>query len=358
MKRVLVIGSGGREHALAWALERSPQVRQVYVAPGNAGTAENVPIPVDDFEALIAFARAQFIDLTVVGPENPLAAGIVDAFQAAGLPIFGPTQAAARLEASKAFAKDFMREHQIPTAAYGVFEDYAQAKAALADFGDQLVVKADGLAAGKGVLICDTRAEAEAALDQIMQQGAFGSAGTRVVLEERLSGDEISVLALCDGARCLPLRVARDHKRALDGDRGLNTGGMGAFAPTPDVPQTLVDEIVRTVIQPTVDGMAARGTPYVGVLFVGLMLTADGPQVLEFNCRFGDPETQAVLPLLQSDLYTVLMACIEGRLANIRLDWLDASCATVVLASPGYPGQLPKGLADPRIGRRWRRCRT
>jgi len=357
---VLVIGSGGREHALAWALSRSPQVGQVYVAPGNAGTqwpaaetaaglrpraaSQKVDISTDDFPALIAFAREQDIALTVVGPEAPLAAGIVDAFGQAGLPVFGPTQAAAQLEASKAFSKDFMRAQGIPTADYGVFADYDAARDFGAGAGGPLVVKADGLAAGKGVLVCDTAAEAIAALDQIMRARAFGAAGDRVVIEERLSGREISVLAFCDGKSVVTMPVARDHKRALDGDRGLNTGGMGAFAPTADVSPALVAEVVRTVLQPAVDGMAARGTPYVGVLYAGLMLTAQGPRVLEFNCRLGDPEAQVILPLLAADLYAILCACIGGRLAQADLRWSSQTCATVVLAAPGYPESYPRGL--------------
>lgn len=360
MNKVLVIGSGGREHALAWALSRSPQVAQVFVAPGNAGTewpandaaaglqpraaSQNVHIAVDDFPALLAFAQQKKIDLTVIGPEVPLAAGIVDAFQAAGLMVFGPTQAAAQLEASKAFAKNFMREHRIPTADYGVLTDYVVARAFLTEFGRPMVVKADGLAAGKGVLVCDTIADAEEALRQIMQERVFGAAGDTVVIEERLIGREISVLAFCDGRTVVPMPVARDHKRALDGDHGLNTGGMGAFAPTPDVSRELVDEVIRTVLQPAVDGMAARGTPYVGVLYAGLMLTPQGARVLEFNCRLGDPEAQVILPLLATDLYTVLTACIAGRLHELDIRWREQSCATVVLASPGYPGVYPKGL--------------
>ena len=357
---VLVVGAGGREHALAWALSRSPQVAQVFVAPGNAGTewaahqtphglqphaaACNIAIAADDFPALIAFAQENDVTLTVVGPEVPLAAGIVDAFQDAGLAIFGPSQAAAQLEASKAFAKDFMRENNIPTGDYGAFSDYNEARAYLDNFDGPVVVKADGLAAGKGVLICNTINEAEAALKQVMQDRAFGSAGETVVIEERLTGPEISVLAFADGKTVAPMVVARDHKRALDGDQGLNTGGMGAFAPTPDVPQHLIDNIVRDVIQPTIDGMAARGTPYVGILYAGLMLTPNDPKVLEFNCRFGDPETQVILPLLKTDLYQVFMTCIEGRLDTIDVRWRGESCATVVLAAPGYPESYPKGL--------------
>ena len=357
---VLVIGSGGREHALAWALSRSARVEQVFVAPGNAGTewparpkaqglqpraaAHNVPIRADDFAALVMFARDNDVSLTVVGPETPLAAGIVDHFQAAGLAIFGPCGAAARLEASKAFAKNFMRDHHIATADYGIFTDYAQARDFIHSRSRPLVVKADGLAAGKGVLICDNAAEAEAALRTIMQERAFGAAGDAVVIEDKLNGREISLLAFTDGKTIVPMPPARDHKRALDGDQGLNTGGMGAFAPTTDIPPALVDQIVQTVMQPVVDGMAAQGTPYVGVLYAGLMLTPDGPQVLEFNCRLGDPEAQAVLPLLETDLYDILSACVAGRLSETPICWRDQSCATIVVASPGYPAACPQGL--------------
>lgn len=356
---LLVIGSGGREHTLAWALSRSSSVARVYVAPGNGGTdwpqgsghglqpqapCQSVDIAVDDFPALIQFAHENTIDLTIVGPEIPLAAGIVDAFQAAGLSVFGPVQAAAQLEASKAFSKDFMRGHHIPTADYGIFTDYDAAWAFLHDFQRPVVVKASGLAAGKGVLICDTVAEAETALQSILLDRAFGAAGDQVVIEERLEGREISLLAFCDGQTAVPMLIARDHKRALDGDGGLNTGGMGAFAPVTDIAAAQVDDICRTVLQPVLDGMRAQGTPYVGILYAGLMLTVAGVQTLEFNCRFGDPEAQVILPLLATDLYDILRACVDGRLHEIAIEWKAESCATVVLASPGYPAAYPKGL--------------
>ena len=359
-RNVLIIGSGGREHALAWALSRSPQVQQVFIAPGNAGTqwpanesasglqpraaSQNVPVPTHDFPALVQFARENAMSLTVIGPEAPLAAGIVDAFQAAGLKVFGPTQAAAQLEASKTFSKHFMRDHKIPTAAYGAFSEYHNAWEFLTWFQQPVVVKADGLAAGKGVLVCDTRDEAQDAARYIMLDRAFGAAGDRIVIEERLNGREISVLAFIDGETIVPMPVARDHKRALDGDLGLNTGGMGAFAPTQDVSQALIDEVVARVLRPTVDGMAALGAPYMGVLYAGLMLTPRGIQVLEFNCRFGDPETQAILPLLKTDLYSILSACVEGRLHEIAVEWQPQTCASVVVASPGYPDSYPTGL--------------
>lgn len=366
MKKVLVIGGGGREHALAWALARSPHVQTVYVAPGNAGTnwransspkglqprAEitSVPISASDIRALMDYARLQKMALTVVGPEDPLAAGIVDAFQEAQLPIFGPTRAAAQLESSKIFAKTFMREHRIPCADGAAFTSYETAQQFLLDRGGQqhrqcsLVVKADGLAAGKGVVVCDTIAEAQRALRRMMVEREFGAAGERVILEERLHGREISVLALCDGHRAVQLVPARDHKPVFDGDRGPNTGGMGAYTHPPDVSTETLELIQQTIIRPTMEGMAARGTPYVGVLYAGLMLTDQGVKVLEFNCRFGDPETQAILPLLDCDLFAILMACVERRLDPSMLKFRPGVGATVVLASAGYPGPYPKGL--------------
>ena len=344
MAKVLVIGNGGREHALAWALARSPQVEQVYVAPGNGGTSQNVDIGVSDFEVLIKFAKENAIDLTVVGPEVPLVGGIVDVFQAAGLPIFGPVQAAAQLEGSKAFAKDFMTEQNIPTGGYFTTDDYEDARHFLAEYKQPVVVKASGLAAGKGVLICDTREEAETALYQIMVGKVFGDAGSTVVIEERLKGRELSVLAFCDGKTAKPMIVARDYKRALDGNRGLNTGGMGAIAPADDVSGELIDTITKTAILPVIEGMKNLGTPYVGVLYAGIMLTDAGAKVLEYNCRFGDPETQVILPLLKTDLYTIMEACINGTLADIEIEWHDAYCATVVCTAPGYPESYPKGL--------------
>ncbi|MCA9933511.1 MAG: phosphoribosylamine--glycine ligase, partial [Anaerolineales bacterium] len=295
--KILIVGSGGREHALAWKLAQSLRVGEIFIAPGNAGTAvhgTNLPIGVEDIDGLARWARENEIDLTVVGPEVPLALGIVDAFHAAELSIFGPTQAAAQLEASKAFAKQFMQEVGIPTAVFSTHTNYDEALKALREMASSngVVVKASGLAAGKGVIVCNTQAEAEAALRDIMQERAFGASGDEVIIEERLSGPEVSVLAFCDGATAVPLSPARDHKRAYDGDRGPNTGGMGVYAPPPDVDAALLDEIMHTVISPAVQGMAQRGTPYVGVLYAGLMLTESGPKVLEFNCRFGDPETQ------------------------------------------------------------------
>jgi len=357
---VLVVGSGGREHALAWALARSPEVARVYVAPGNAGTerpanpqatgwqpraaASNVAIKADDVAALREFALEHRIDLTVVGPEVTLAAGLVDVFQAADLRAFGPLQAAAQLESSKAYAKAFMLEHGIPTAAFATFTDFEAARAYVRALDAPCVVKADGLAAGKGVLMCDGADDAEAALRQILVEQAFGGAGAQVVVEERLEGREISALALCDGQHYALMPLTRDHKRVFDDDQGPNTGGMGAYGPIPDGDEALRERIGRTVIQPVLDGMAARGTPFVGVLYAGLMQTADGLKVLEFNCRFGDPETQVILPLLDDSLARILLACIDGRLNETTPCWRDDVCVTVGLASANYPGVYPTGL--------------
>jgi phosphoribosylamine---glycine ligase len=345
----LIIGSGGREHTLAWKLAQSPLIGELFIAPGNAGTAQtgtNVPIGAEDVAGLLAFARERAIGLTVVGPEGPLAAGIVDAFEGAGLRVFGPTQAAARLEASKAFAKAFMQEAGIATGEAKTFSDHDAARAALraTPMTGGVVIKASGLAAGKGVIVCETRDEAEAALQSIMQERAFGAAGDEVLIEERLEGPEVSLLAFCDGQTAVPMLPARDHKRVFDGDQGLNTGGMGAFAPSPDVNSALVDRLMDTVIRPAVQGMAALGTPYRGVLYAGLMLTADGPRVLEFNCRFGDPETQVVVPMLDGDLARIMLACIEGSLEAEMVQMRPGAAATVVMAALGYPGSYPRGL--------------
>jgi phosphoribosylamine--glycine ligase/phosphoribosylaminoimidazole synthetase len=341
--RVLIIGSGGREHALAWKIAQSPRLTRLFVAPGNGGTGENVPIAAEDIDRLVAFAREAEVDLTVVGPEGPLAAGIVDAFQTAGLRIFGPVRAAARLEWSKAFAKAFMARHGIPTARYAAFDDYQAALRHLFSVDYPIVIKASGLAAGKGVIVPDCADDAEAALRQIMVEQSFGAAGNEVVIEERLSGVEASLLAFCDGTTAAPMPPAQDHKRLLDGDEGLNTGGMGAFAPTPACPPALVEQVVATVLQPTIDGLCTEGTPYQGVLYAGLMLTAEGPKVLEFNCRFGDPETQAILPLLEGDLLDIFDACVDGRLADMEVRWQSGASACIVLASGGYPGRYEKG---------------
>lgn len=352
---ILIVGNGGREHALAWKLGQSPRVRRLYVAPGNAGTAgHNVEIAADDIPALLEFAREHQIDLTVVGPEAPLAAGIVDVFLTAGLRVFGPKRAAAKLEASKLFSKSIMRASGVPTADFAVFDAFDQAlrfaRALPFAAAPACVVKADGLAAGKGVFVCDDADAAEAALRRIMLDREFGDAGARVIVEERLSGREVSLLAFCDGARAVLMPTARDHKRIGDGDTGPNTGGMGAYAPAPDVAPSLLREAQRLVFEPILEAMRAQGTPYAGVLYAGLMLLpsqggrAGQLSVLEFNCRFGDPETQVILPLLETDLLDVLSACIDGALDQLNVRWRTGAAATVVLASGGYPGPYETGL--------------
>ncbi len=344
--RVLIVGSGGREHALAWKLAQSPGVTRLYVAPGNGGTAalaENVPIAATDTTALLAFARERDIDLTLVGPEAPLVAGLVDAFADAGRRAFGPGAAAARLEGSKAFAKSFMLEEGIPTAPAAIFREYGPAREYLRRQALPVVVKASGLAAGKGVLVCPTLDEAEEALRRIMVQREFGPAGDEVLIEECLAGQEASLLAFCDGRTVVPMLPARDYKRVGLGDHGPNTGGMGGYAPSIHLTPDLVERALAQVLRPAVAAMHRRGTPYVGVLYAGLMLTPAGLRVLEFNCRFGDPETQVLLPLLESDLVEILLACLEGRLAETAVRWRPGCAATVVLAAEGYPGPYRSG---------------
>jgi phosphoribosylamine--glycine ligase len=347
--RVLVIGSGGREHALARALDRSTQVTHLYAAPGNPGTAalgENVAVPADDADALIAFVRDQAIDLTVVGPEQPLVNGLVDRFEEAGLAVVGPSAAAARLEGSKAFAKDFMQRHDVPTADYRTFsaDDYAEASAYLDEVGAPVVVKASGLAGGKGAIVCETEADAQEALERIVQDRDFGKAGDRVVIEEFMEGEEVSVFALTDGAHYVLLTPSQDHKQIGEGDTGPNTGGMGAYAPAPAMSGRLLTDVCRTVIEPTLAGMAEEGHPYRGVLYCGLMLTDEGPKVVEFNCRLGDPEAQVVLPLIESDLAEVLAALAEGTLDTVTIRAADQVAACVVLASEGYPVAYDTGF--------------
>jgi phosphoribosylamine--glycine ligase len=344
--RILVVGSGGREHTLAWKLAQSPQVNQIFVAPGNGGTAEiaqNVDISGTDVPSLVDFAKREHIDLTVVGPEAPLVIGLVDAFNEAGLRAFGPTGAAAQLEGSKAFSKRFMIEEGIPSGVGAIFHDYNAALAYLRGQEAPIVVKASGLAAGKGVAVCMTMEEAEEALHKTMVERVFGDAGDETLIEDCLVGEEASLLAFCDGQTVVPMIPARDYKRVGDGDAGPNTGGMGCYAPSPHLPPELIEEAHRRVLQPTIDGMRRRGTPYVGVLYAGLMLTARGMRVLEFNCRFGDPETQVLLPLLENDLVDILLACIKGRLDEIEVRWKPAHTVCVVKASGGYPGSYEKG---------------
>jgi phosphoribosylamine--glycine ligase len=342
--KLLVIGGGGREHALAWKLAQGPRVQKVYVAPGNGGTAhepgvENVALAA--VPELVAFARKESIYLTVVGPEAPLAAGVVDAFRAAGLRIFGPTRGAAQLESSKDFAKRFMARHAIPTARHATFTDAGPAKAYIAREGAPIVVKADGLAAGKGVVVAASVAEAQAAVDAML--GA-GEAGARVVIEECLQGEEASFIVMADGAHALALATSQDHKRLLDGDQGPNTGGMGAYSPAPVVTPKVHSRVMREIIQPAIAGMAAEGTPYTGFLYAGLMIDAEGnPKTLEFNCRLGDPETQPILLRLKSDLLGLLEAALEGGLQDAEADWDRRAALGVVLAAHGYPEEPRKG---------------
>lgn len=345
--KVLVLGSGGREHALAWKLSREAGVAEVLCAPGNPGTAgcaRNVALDILSPRAVTDFVRAHGVDLTVVGPEQPLAAGVADALRAAGAAVFGPSQAAARLETSKAFAKAFMERHGVPTARARICRTAEEAEAAVAEFGAPVVVKADGLAAGKGVTVAATRDEALGAIDAAMRQATFGTAGETLVVEECLTGPEVSFFVLCDGTRGLPLASAQDHKRAFDNDRGPNTGGMGALAPSPLVDQALSDRVMATIVDPVMRGMASEGMPFVGVLYCGLMLTPDGPRVIEFNVRFGDPEAQVVLPLLPGELAPLLLAAASGRLPEEPLPPPAGACVGVVMASGGYPGPMRTGF--------------
>ena len=346
---ILIVGSGGREHALAWKAAQSPLADTVFVAPGNAGTAlepgiENVAIDAVDLPRLVEFARANEVGLTIVGPEQPLVAGIVDAFRAAGLRCFGPSKAAAQLEGSKAFSKDFLARHRIPTAAYGVFTDIGKATDYIRRVGAPIVIKADGLAAGKGVIIAATVPEAIAAVTDMLEGNAFGDAGHRVVVEEFLRGEEASFIVMSDGSHVLPMATSQDHKARDDGDTGPNTGGMGAYSPAPVVTPAIHDRVMNEVILPTVRGMAQDGIVYTGFLYAGLMIGPDGaPRVLEFNCRFGDPETQPIMLRLKSDLVALCLAAVDGRLDSEQAEW-DPRCALgVVLAAGGYPDRYVKG---------------
>ncbi len=344
--KVLVVGGGGREHTLVWKLKKSPRVREIYCAPGNAGIARDaacVNIGAEDIPGLLAFALNKKIDLTLVGPEAPLTAGIVDAFQDAGLKIFGPSRAAAEIEGSKVFAKDIMARHGIPSAGYAVFTDPAEARAYIDKIGAPCVVKAEGLAAGKGVIVAEDRQTALDAVQSIMVDKAFGKAGERLVVEERLTGEEVSILAFTDGFNVVPMISSQDHKRAFDDDQGPNTGGMGAYAPAPVYTPEMHGQVMEEILIPIIRAMDAEGCTYRGVIYAGLMVTAQGPKVLEFNARFGDPEAQPVLMLLETDLVEIIEAVLENRLDKVEIKWKDQACVCVVLASGGYPGSYEKG---------------
>ncbi|HUI68333.1 MAG TPA: phosphoribosylamine--glycine ligase [Nitrospirota bacterium] len=344
--KVLVVGGGGREHALVWKVAQSPKVTKIYAAPGNAGIAqiaECAPIKAEDIPALLSFARATAVDLTIVGPEGPLSMGIVNEFTNAGLRIFGPSRDAAEIEASKQFSKDLMRKYHIPTAEYGVFTDKATAEAYILEKGAPIVVKADGLAAGKGVVVAETVAEALKALDLIMSQKAFGAAGDRVVVEECLKGEEASFMAFTDGKGVAPMASSQDHKRVFDADKGPNTGGMGAYSPAPIVTKKLERKIMETIMVPTVRAMEKEGRPFKGVLYAGLMIHDSEVKVLEFNARFGDPETQPVMARLDTDLIEIIEAILAGKLTKIDIKWKPESAVCVIMASGGYPGKYEKG---------------
>jgi phosphoribosylamine--glycine ligase len=349
LMKILIIGGGGREHALAWKAAQSPQVDKVFVAPGNAGTAleprlENVPIAADDVAALKAFAEREAVDLAIVGPEAPLVRGVVDEFRAAGLRCFGPSRAAAQLEGSKAFCKDFLARHRIPTAEYQTFTDAEAAAAYIRHQGAPIVVKADGLAAGKGVVVARSEEEAIAAARDMLSGDAFGAAGRRVVVEEFLVGEEASFIVMADGTHALPMATSQDHKARDDGDLGPNTGGMGAYSPAPVVTPDIHVRVMAEVILPTLRGMAADGVPYTGFLYAGLMIGPDGaPKVLEFNCRFGDPETQPIMMRLKSDLPALCLAALDGRLDAVSADWDERPALGVVLAAGGYPDGYAQG---------------
>ncbi len=345
--KILVIGSGGREHGLVWAARRSVGVKEVVAAPGNAGIeqiARCAPVAADDIEGLVKLARQERPHLVLIGPEVPLTLGLTDRLRAVNITAFGPSAAAARLEGSKSFAKEFMSRHNIPTARFATCRNLEEALQALDQFGQPVVVKADGLAAGKGVTVAATRAEAEQAVRQAMQDRVFGEAGDLVVIEECLQGEEASILAFADGKTVVPLLAAQDHKRIGEGDQGPNTGGMGAYAPAPVITKALQDQIQKDILEPVIAGMNLDQTPYRGILYAGLMITPDGPKVIEFNCRFGDPETQVVLPLLDSDLVALAKACVLGRLNPGLVSAKAGAAVCVVLAAPGYPGKYPKGL--------------
>ena len=345
--KILIVGSGGREHAIAWAAAKSPKTDKIYCAPGNAGIAEFaecVDIGAMEFDKLAAFAKEKEIDLTIIGMDDPLVGGIVDVFEAEGLRVFGPRKNAAIIEGSKAFSKDLMKKYNIPTAAYETFTDPEEAVKYLETAKMPIVLKADGLALGKGVLICKDLEEAKAGVKTLMLDKQFGDAGDEIVIEEFMTGREVSVLAFCDGKTIKCMTSAQDHKRAKDGDQGLNTGGMGTFSPSPFYTKEVEDFCEKHIYQPTMDAMAAEGRPFTGILFTGLMLTEDGPKVLEYNARFGDPEAQVVLPRMKNDMIEVMEACIDGRLADVELEFEDNAAVCVVLASDGYPEKYEKGF--------------
>jgi len=345
--KILLIGSGGREHALAWKISQSPRVTKLYCAPGNPGIAELaecIDLSADNIPGLKDFAVQNKIDLTIVGPEVPLTLGIVDEFETAGLKIFGPAKAAARLEGSKQFAKKIMHKYKIPTAKYETFTDAQKALEYVYMSKLPVVIKADGLAAGKGVTVAISLVEAKRAINAALKDKVFGEAGAQIIIEEFLAGEESSLLAFCDGKNFVPMVSAQDHKAVYDGDKGPNTGGMGAYSPAPVVTDAALKQINETVFRPMLDAMAKEGAPYKGVLYAGLMLTEDGPKVIEFNCRFGDPETQAVLPRLQTDIIDIFEACIAGKLDTQNIVWTDSAAVCVVLAADGYPGKYTKGL--------------
>lgn len=343
---ILIIGSGGREHALAWKIKQSPKLTKLYALPGNPGIAqlaENVNLPIDEHAIIIEFCKNKQIDLVIVGPEAPLADGIVDCLLSEGIRCFGPKQAAAQIEASKVFSKDFMARNRIPTASYVTFSNFEEAVNYIRQIDYPVVIKASGLAAGKGVILPETLEESISALEAMLVKNKFASAGAEVVIEEKLIGQEVSLMAFSDGEYCAPMIPAQDHKQLLDGDQGANTGGMGAYAPAPVLTNELLNEAIEKILQPTIDGLRNEGRKFIGVLYAGLMLTKDGIRTLEFNCRFGDPETQVALPLLETDLIEILEACIDGKLRDIHIKWKDGAAVCVVLASKGYPEKAENG---------------